>query len=113
MFMITKTSLEKPEELSLMIFWLQKEQQIETTKKFNWNLRENAVAPAKSIWPLELYSTEPSSNFKNVLQAVSLMRIGKTLTKKKKKCKIFWNICSKTIIFKVMKGTSYKIKKIK
>ena len=67
--------------------------------------------PLWQILPLKICSIVPSPNANNVICELSLMRIGNKETKKEKRAKLYIIlICSKNIILKAMKATSYKMK---
>ena len=55
---------------------LETKQQIETKNSFKI-FKKTLSKPKGHIWPLKISSNEPFSNAKNVVQAFSLMRIGK------------------------------------
>ena len=87
---------------------LQKEQQIETTKKNSIKLQENAVEDINPYFAPQNMSNWSFLKRQNAACDFSLMRLGNKYTERISKTFMF----SETIVFRVMKAISYKMNQL-
>ena len=87
---------------------LQKEQQIETTKKSIKICKKTLSKPSNLFLHLNFFSIEPFPDVNNNVCDLSLFRIGSNKKRQRNKlCNTF--LCFKIIIFKVKKAIGYKM----